>query len=305
MSDQSRALGDIDIPTVGFGTYLIPGEEAEGVVAAAFAAGYRHIDTAEAYGNESGIGAAIRAFLDSGESSRTDLFVTTKLYPGNAAWGQEEKTYESTIESLDASLASLGLEFVDLYLIHAPLAVEQRVEQWRALVHLREQGKTRAIGVSNYNAYHIEQIKEAGLPLPDADQIELHPWSQKTELVTYLRDYGILPMAYSSLVPLSTWRTAEGHDSAKTDAMRADANRDDSPFRTMGTKYGVSEAQILLRWGVQNGYVVIPKSTNPTRMRENLDVFSFSLDDRDMDLIATMDRGGGVAWATGDPTQMP
>ncbi len=233
---------------------------------------------------------------------RAELFVTTKLFPGNPAWGVPAKTFETTIASLDASLERLGLDYVDLYLIHAPLTPHERVGQWRALVELRKQGKARAIGVSNFNQAHIEELLAAGLPRPDANQIELHPWSQKQQLVDYLRATGIAPIAYSSLVPLSTWRVAEGHDSAKTDEMQAASDAADSPFAAMARKYGVTEAQVLLRWGVQQGYAVLPKSTDPERIRQNADLFSFALDEEDMTAIAGMDRGAGVAWAIGDPT---
>jgi 2,5-diketo-D-gluconate reductase A len=194
---------------------------------------------------------------------------------------------------------------VDLYLIHAPFEREHRLAQWRGLVELKRQGKTRAIGVSNFSATHIEELGAAGLPMPAANQIELHPWSQKPELVRYLTDNAVTPIAYSSLVPLSTWRTADGQDSAKTDGMRADGERADTPFKVIATKSGVSEAQVLLRWAVQKGYPVLPKSTDPRRIRANADIFGFALDHEDMAAIETMDRGDGVAWAMGDPTKAP
>jgi 2,5-diketo-D-gluconate reductase A len=307
MTEQSSAtpvitIADgVDLPVVGFGTYLISDANVHGAVTAALDAGYRHVDTAEGYGNEVGVGSAINAALAAG-LRREDVFVTTKLFPGNPAWGAPAKTFDTTLASLDASLERLGLDHVDLYLIHAPLTPDERVNQWRALVELREQGKTRAIGVSNFSQAHIEELLAAGLPRPDANQIELHPWSQKQQLVDYLRATGIAPIAYSSLVPLSTWRVAEGHDSAKTSEMQAASEAVDSPFAEMAAKYGVTEAQVLLRWGVQQGYAVLPKSTNPTRIQQNADLFSFTLDDADMASIAAMDRGAGVAWAVGDPT---
>jgi 2,5-diketo-D-gluconate reductase A len=141
--------------------------------------------------------------------------------------------------------------------------------------------------------------------MPVANQIEIHPWSQKPELVRYLNDNAITPIAYSSLVPLSTWRTADGHDSAKSDRMKADGGQADAPFKVMAQKYGVGEAQVLLRWAVQKGYPVLPKSANPDRIRRNADIFGFTVDDEDMAAIEKMDRGDGVAWATGDPTKAP
>lgn len=301
---RTRALSaDVAIPYLGFGTYLIANEEAASVVEQAIRVGYRHIDTAEFYGNEQGVGAGIRAAIERGIVQRKDLFVTTKLWPGNEAWGQTAKDTATTIASLEESLARLGLDYVDLYLIHAPFEREQRLAQWRGMVALKEQKKARAIGVSNFNIAHLEELQAAGLPLPQANQIELHPWSQKPELVSYLDARGIVPIAYSSLVPLSTWRSAPGHDSAKTDAMRSDSERADSPFKQLAAKYGVSEAQVLLRWAIQKGYPVLPKSTNPERMRQNADVFSFQIDENDMNQLAKLDRGDGVAWSVGDPTK--
>ncbi len=304
---ESRTMNltdEIQIPSVGFGTYLISAGESRAAVTAAIRAGYRHVDTAEGYRNEEGVGAAIHASLKREGLSREQIFVTTKLWPGNAEWGQTPKTTETTIESLNASLARLQLDYVDLYLIHAPFHPEQRLAQWRGLVELRRQGTARALGVSNFSEAHIEEIKAAGLPLPDANQIELHPWSQKPKLVSYLAENGIMAIAYSSLVPLSTWRAAEGQDSAKTEQMKADGESSDSPFRAMAKKYGVSEAQVLLRWGLQEGYPVLPKSTNRERLRQNIDLFSFSIDDEDMNAIERMDRGDGVAWSVGDPTKI-
>lgn len=300
---MTRLTDEIAIPTVGFGTYLIPSDEAEAAVGCALRVGYRHVETAEGYGNEEAVGAAVRGFLEEEGLARDDIFVTTKLWPGNEAWGQTPKTYESTLESLDASLARLQLDHVDLYLIHAPFGADQRIEQWRALVELQRLGKARAIGVSNFGEAHIEEIEAAGLPRPDANQIELHPWSQKPGLVSYLDDKRIAVIAYSSLVPLSTWRAVEGQASAKTAQMRADGESADSPFRALAAKYGVCEAQVLLRWAVQKGYAVLPKSIDPERMRQNLDLFSFEIDERDMTAIAQMDRGDGVAWSLGDPTK--
>lgn len=303
---KTRTLtADVEIPYLGFGTYLIAADEVAAAVMEAIRAGYRHIDTAEGYRNESGVGAGIQQALESEGLARSDIFVTTKLWPGNPAWGQPAKTTESTVTSLNESLERLGLDYVDLYLIHAPFERDQRLAQWHGLVELKRQGKARAIGVSNFSIKHIEELKAAGLPMPVANQIELHPWSQKPELVRYLNDNAITPIAYSSLVPLSTWRTAEGQNSAKTDRMKADGEQADAPFKVMARKYGVSEAQVLLRWAIQKGFPVLPKSTNPDRIRKNADLFGFNIDAEDMAAIEKMDRGDGVAWAVGDPTKAP
>lgn len=286
------------IPAVGYGTYLISNEDAQSAVSSAIYNGYRHIDTASGYQNESTVGAGIQEGLKTIGMSRSALFVTAKLWPGNPAWGEAPKTAEQVAQECDESLKRLGLDYVDLYLIHAPYGGDKRVEQWRALLDLQQAGKARSVGVSNFNQQHLAEIIDAGLPVPDANQIELHPWSQKPALTSYMSEQGITPIAYSSLVPLSTWRTEEGQGSAKTDQMKADG----SAFTAMATKYDVSEAQLLLRWGVQQGYAVLPKSLNPERMRQNIDLFSFAIDDADMALITTLDKGNGVAWETGDPS---
>lgn len=287
------------IPAVGFGTYLISNDGAEDAIRSAIEIGYRHIDTALAYRNEETVGAGIRKGLKAKGLSRADLFVTAKLWPGNPVWGDVPKTGAQTIAECDASLLRLGLDYVDLYLIHVPYGGDKRLEQWRALMNLQASGKARAVGVSNFNENHLGEIAKAGLPMPDANQIELHPWSQKPDLLAYMAKYDIAPIAYSSLIPLSTWRTEPGQDSAKTNEMKADG----TAFKEIAEKYGVSEAQLLLRWGIQNGYAVLPKSVNPDRMRQNLDLFSFSIDDADMAQMATMNRGDGVAWASGDPSK--
>ena len=189
-------------------------------------------------------------------------------------------------------------------LVQRPSGGAERVNEWRALVDLKAQGRARAIGVSNYTEAHIEEIRAAGLPMPEYNQIELHPWSQKPGLLDFMAANGIAPIAYSSLVPLSTWRSEPGQSSAKTAEMQAAGSDAGSPFKAMAAKYGVTEAQVLLRWGVQKGFAVLPKSLHPERMRQNIDLFGFEIDAADMALIEAMDRGDGVAWATGDPRYM-
>jgi 2,5-diketo-D-gluconate reductase A len=295
---------EVEIPIVGFGTYLIPNEDAPMLVANAIRLGYLHIDTAEMYHNEKGVGVGIRAGLKSKGLSRDQVFVTTKLWPGNSKWGGTSKTFATTIKTCNASLERLGLDYIDLYLIHAAFDSAEMLEQWRGLVELKQQKKVRVIGVSNFNENRIKEIKRAGLPLPVANQIELHPWSQKPQLVKYLLENNIVPIAYSSLLPLTTWRITKGQKSAKTEKMRIEGNRADSPFKIMAKKYGVSEAQILLRWGIQNNYPVIPKSINLERLKQNINLFSFSIDKNDMEFIKKMDQGDGVVWYRGDPTKI-
>lgn len=300
--DHSVPLTDsLDIPLVGFGTYLIEDTDADAAVSAAVEAGYRHIDTAQAYGNEAGVGRGLRTGMARSGLARDDVFVTAKVWPGNPEWGEDPLGPDDVFAALDGSLKRLGLDHVDLYLIHAPYGGDRRLAQWAAMIELRDQGRARAIGVSNYERTHLAEIADAGLETPAADQVELHPWSQKPELVATLRAKGIRPIAYSSLVPLSTWRSAPGHDSAKPDSLREDGARPDAPLRLLAQKYSVTEPQLLLRWGVQQGYPVLPKTTNAERLRLNLDLFGFTIDEADMAEISRMDRGGGLAWATGDP----
>jgi len=288
---------------VGFGTYPIPDDEVPGIVQTALEVGYRHVDTAEVYRNEAGVGTGIRAGMDELGLSREDVFVTTKAFPMN---GEDARGGAEIIQACEGSLERLGLNHVDLCLIHAPFAGPGRVEQWRALVELKDRGMAAHIGVSNFSEAHIRELLDAGLPKPEADQIELHPWSQRPELVSYLSQNGIAPIAYSSLAPMSTWRTAPGDWSSKTDAMRADGAQADSAFTAMAEKYGVTEAQVMLRWGVQKGFPVLPKSTHPDRIRSNFDLFSFEIDAQDMNTIEAMDRGvGGWAWQGGDPVNIP
>jgi 2,5-diketo-D-gluconate reductase A len=301
---HTSIANNTQIPLVGFGTYLIPNDDAEKVVGDALDAGYRHIDTAEGYGNEEGIGRAINTRIARGDFNRDELFITTKLWPGAPIYGQTVKTYEETLASLNKSLEKLGVEYVDLYLIHVPVDQRSRLQHWKALVELQRLGKAKSIGVSNFTQAHIEELVAAGYPLPAANQIELHPWSQKHELVDYMQSKGILPIAYSSLVPLSSWRTGEGQDSAKTADMQQEGEDLNSPFKRIAAKYGVTESQLLLRWAIENGYPVLPKTTRPERMRQNLDLFHFSIDGADLAEMRALNRDASVAWPVGDPSEL-
>ena len=302
MENRSIKLNQSEMPLVGFGTYLISNEDAESVIYQAIEAGYRHIDTAQGYFNEERIGKAITRAISKNIIKREDIYITTKLWPGNEAWGDKPKSYDDSIQAFEQSLQNLKVDYIDLYLIHAPFAVKERVGQWKALIHLQEMGKVKDIGVCNYNIKHFEEIKKAGLPMPKINQIELHPWTQKPELLEYMSKNFIFPMAYSSLVPLSTWRELPGQESSKTDDMKKEGEKESSPFKNLAKKYNVSEAQVLLRWAVQQNIPVIPKSINPERMKQNLDVFSFSLSEDEMSLLKKQDKGSGVAWVSGDPS---
>ena len=289
-----------NMPQIGFGTYLIPDDEAQAMVSAAMKIGYRHIDTAEGYGNESGIGEALKHAHVNLNLKKEDIFITSKLFPGNPQWGREPKNYNDCISACDNSLKRLGLDHLDCYLIHAPFCKDQRLDQWRALVDLKKAGKIKSIGVSNYSEKHIQEIINSELEIPEVNQIELHPWCQKTDLTSFLEEKGIKIVAYSSLVPLETWRQKPNQDSAKSERMRKDGSQEKSFFKELAQKYNVSEAQVLLKWGLQKGFVILPKSSDPKRIKENFEL-SFDIDKSDMDMISGMERGDGVAWPGGDP----
>lgn len=289
------------MPLIGYGTYLIENDDAAELVFKAIQAGYRHIDTAQGYSNEEGVGAGFRRAIDELGLAREELFITTKLWPGNEEWGQTVRDYDTTIEACEESLRKLGLEYVDLYLIHAPFAGPKRIDEWRALVELQKRGKVKHIGVSNWSTTHIDELTAAGLPAPDANQIELHPWCQQRPLVGYLEEKGILPIAYSSLAPLSTWRS--GLTKGPTNTGKSESMMGENPFKDMADKYGKTEAQVLLRWGVQKGYPVLPRSTNDGRIAQNIDL-DFEISESDMAALDALDKGTPVAWGNlGNPLE--
>ena len=288
------------VPRIGLGTYNMNSKEAEDLSYAAIKHGYRHIDTAAVYKNEDGVGKALKRIFSETDLDRDDLAISTKLWPGGMVKVDRVKNKEGTMKSLEKSLRNLELEYVDLYLIHSPHAKEKRIEQWETLLTLQEIGKTKNIGVSNWGINHLEELVNKGLPLPSANQIEIHPWSQKPELVSYLKEKHIDIIAYSSLVPLSTWRHKDGENSLKTDEMYKDSEDSNSPFKKLATEYKVTEAQILLKWALQLGYAILPKSIQIERMKNNFDL-EFTISESDMKLIEQLDRGGSVTWEYGDP----
>ena len=288
------------IPRIGLGTYNMNSNEAEEMSYAALEYGYRHIDTAAVYRNEDGVGRALKRIFDDTDLVRKDITITTKLWPGGLVKVDRIKNREGTIKSLDKSLRNLDLDYVDLYLIHSPHGKSKRLDQWETLLSQQEQGKVKNIGVSNWDINHIEELNDNGYPLPSANQIELHPWSQKPKLVSYLEEKGIDIIAYSSLVPLSTWRHKDGENSLKTDEMYRDSEDAESPFKKLALQYSVSEAQILLKWALQLGYAILPKSIKMDRMKNNFDL-NFTISEEDMALIQQLDRGGSVTWEYGDP----
>ncbi|MEU6522881.1 aldo/keto reductase [Streptomyces sp. NPDC046924] len=252
----------VEMPQLGFGVWQVPDAEAETAVAAALEAGYRSIDTAAAYGNEEGTGRAIAA---SG-LPREDLFVTTKLW-------NTDHGYDSTLRAFDASLSKLGLDHVDLYLIHWPTPARGRyVDTYRAFEKLYAEGRVRAIGVSNFQREHLEHLIAETSVVPAVDQIELHPHLQQRAAREYHAQQGIATEAWSPL--------GQGKGLLEVPAIVAIAQ-----------KHGRTPAQVVLRWHIQLGNVVIPKSVTPSRIRENIDVFGFSLDTEDLAAISALDEG--------------
>ncbi len=249
------------IPQLGFGVCLIDPGETERVVTEALEAGYRHIDAAAIYGNGEGVGRAIAA---SG-IPRDELFVTTKL------WNDR---HHDAPDALGQSLDRLGLDHVDLYLIHWPCPRQGAyVTAWESMIGLREQGLTRAVGVSNFLPPHLDELRATSGIVPAVNQIELHPAYQQRDVVEYSQQHGSRIQAWS---PLGQGK----YDLFGTEAVRAAAQA-----------HGVSPAQAVLRWHLQQGFIVFPKSRTPERIRANIDIFGFELSEDEMAAITALDRG--------------
>ena len=252
------------IPQLGLGVYKVEDDEAERTVATALEAGYRHLDTAEYYGNERGVGRAMR----SSGIPRDDVYVTTKVW-------NDQQGYDSTLRSFDQSLEKLGVDVVDLYLIHWPAPKQDLyVETYRALEKIRQEGRARSIGVSNFQTHHLERLLGETDVVPVLNQVEVHPWMQQKELRAFTDARRIVTEAWS---PLARGKVL-----------------DDPTLARLATRHGVSPAQIVIRWHVQTGLVVIPKSVTPSRIVENFDVFGFELDDSDLAAIDALDSGERV-----------
>lgn len=247
------------MPQLGFGVWQVPDDEAQTAVAQALESGYRSIDTAAIYGNEEGTGRAIAA---SGVP-REDLFVTTKLW-------NKDQGYDSTLRAFDTSLTKLGLEYVDLYLIHWPMPAKERyVDTYKAFEKLHADGRVRAIGVSNFLPEHLERLIGETSVIPAVNQIELHPHLQQHAAREYHAEQGIATEAWSPL--------GSGKGILEIPAIVAIAQ-----------KHGRTPAQVVLRWHLQLGNVVIPKSVTPSRIKENIEVFDFSLDTEDLAAISAL-----------------
>lgn len=254
------ALADgFNMPRFGLGVYKVQeGEEVVESVKAALAAGYKSIDTAALYKNEDGVGRAIK---ESGVP-REELFVTTKVW-------NTDQGYDSTLAAFEASINKLKLDYVDLYLVHWPVKGKYK-ETWKALEKLRQDGRVRSIGVSNFQIHHLEDLLKSAEIQPAVNQVELHPLLSQTELREYCRKHGIVVEAWA---PLAQGRLL-----------------DNEALQAIGAKYGKTTAQVILRWDLQNDIVTIPKSVKESRIKENADIFDFDLSAEDLAQIDALNR---------------
>ncbi len=252
----------IQIPQLGLGVWQLDDDQAYDSSVAALKAGYRHIDTAMIYGNEAGVGRAVA----ESELAREQIFITTKLW--NADQG-----FDSARRALDASLSKLKLDHVDLYLIHWPCPANGKfIDSWKALIQARDDGKAKSIGVSNFRVEDIEHIVAATGVMPAVNQIELHPLLQQSALRDYHQTHGILTESWSPI--------AQGGELLENPILK-----------DIAARHGKTAAQVILRWHIQLGLVVFPKSVTPARIKENIDVFDFKLSNEDMAAIASLDAG--------------
>jgi 2,5-diketo-D-gluconate reductase A len=251
----------VEMPQLGFGVFQIPPEETQEKVEEALAVGYRHVDTAAAYRNEAGVGAAIAA----AGVPREEVFVATKLW--NSAQG-----YDSTLQAFEKSIGRLGTDHVDLYLIHWPLpSRDLYLDTWRAFERIKEEGGARSIGVSNFRVEDLERLEAEAEQRPTVNQIELHPRLQQAELRAWHADHDVVTEAWS---PLAQGELLE-----------------EETIATIAAHHERSPAQVILRWHLQLGNVVIPKSATPERIRENFELFDFALSEDDMAAIERLDSG--------------
>ncbi|WP_066588213.1 aldo/keto reductase [Cellulomonas timonensis] len=258
-------LDGTSIPQLGFGVFKVDDDAAEAAVAHALAAGYRLIDTAKLYGNEAGVGRAVRA----SDIPRDDVYVTTKVW--NTDQGREK-----TLRAFDASVKRLDVGIPDLFLIHWPIPAQDLYsETWRTLVELRDAGRVRSVGVSNFQPAHLARVIEDSGVVPVINQVELHPYLQQRALREVHAELGIATEAWSPL----------GRDTGLLD---------DPVLLAIAARHGVSPAQVVLRWHLDLGNIVIPKSVTPTRIAANLDVFGFALTAEDHAEIAGLDRGARI-----------
>lgn len=252
-----------EMPRLGFGVWQVPDSSVAAAVGEALRTGYRSIDTAQGYENEEGVGKAIAASA----IARSELFITTKLRNG-------QQGYDSALKAFDLSMEKLGLDVLDLFLIHWPVpSADKYVETWKAFARLREEGRVRSIGVSNFNADHLTRIMGETGAVPAVNQIELHPGFQQQALRDIHAAHGIAIECYSPL----------GRGTMLSNPV----------IMKIAAKHGVSPAQAIIRWHLDQGFIVIPKSTTPVRIAENFNVFGFTLDAEDRNAIAALDDAQG------------
>ncbi|MFI5919674.1 aldo/keto reductase [Streptomyces anulatus] len=261
----------VTMPILGFGVYQIPPEQTEEAVAEALAAGYRLLDTAAAYGNEEAVGRAIR----SSGVPREELFVTTKL------WVQDAPAQDNTPRAFESSLDKLGLDHLDLYLMHQPYG--DVYGQWRAMEALQREGRAKAIGVANFYPDRLIDLILNNEIVPAVNQIETHPFFQRADYQELMREHGVQTQSWGGF--------AEGRNDLFTQPLLSE----------IGAEHHKSVAQVVLRWLTQRGVVAIPKSVRPERMAENIDVFDFELTDEQMARIATLDTGASLFFDHHDP----
>jgi 2,5-diketo-D-gluconate reductase A len=250
----------------------------------------QHIDTAEFYANHLGIAAGLQA----AGVDRSTLFITDKVAPTKGTDFSSFKNCSEVKEACKEHCEKLGITYMDLYLIHHGMGGKDvRLDQWKAMCELKKEGMTKYAGVSNFSIKHLEEIKAAGMAMPDANQIEIHPLCLQTELVKYCKENGILSIAYSSLAPASSWRVEPGQGSAKEEAHGAKCGE---YIKTLVEKYSVTEAQILLKWALQHGYPILPKSSQEARIAQNADLFGFEIAEVDMTQLDSFDENLALAW---------
>jgi 2,5-diketo-D-gluconate reductase A len=257
-----RLNNGVDIPQLGFGVFQVKPRDTVEAVSTALEIGYRHFDTAEMYGNEKEVGQAVaRSGID-----RSEVFVTSKL-------NNNQHTFDDALRAFDQTLSALDMEHIDLFLIHWPLpTVNDFVERWKALERVYAEGRTRAIGVSNFEDHHLQRLFEETEIVPAVNQIELHPYFAQNELLAFDTEHGIATEAWAPLV--------QG------------AVLDDETVLDVARACGRTAAQVVLRWHVQRGSIVFPKSVTPKRIQENFEIFDFELSDADMKRISALDRDG-------------
>lgn len=259
--EYKKLRNGVEIPSLGLGTYKIENDKAEEIVLEALDIGYRHIDTATVYENEEGIGRALKKT----KIPREELFITSKLW-------NDDQGYESGLKAFDDSLERLGLDYLDLYLIHWPEKLNR--ESWKALEEIYESGRAKAIGVSNFHKHHIEDLLEVAKHTPMVNQYERHPYFQQNDLFEVGEDLGMVMEAWSPI--------------AKGKVL------DDETLKEIADKYNKTVAQVVLRWQIQSGYVVFPKTEHLGRLKENFDIFDFELSKEDMETIANLDHDGRI-----------